>query len=46
MQLEADFIAAIDSYITDCKHESVEPEKPFKGNFNVRISPQLHQKAA
>ena len=45
-ELEADFIAAIDSYIADCKQESVVPEKPFKGSFNVRISPQLHQKAA
>ena len=45
-ELEADFIVAIDSYITDCKQESIVPEKPFKGSFNVRISPQLHQKAA
>ena len=45
-ELETDFIAAIDSYLTDCKQESVVPEKPFKGSFNVRISPQLHQKAA
>ena len=45
-ELEADFIAVIDSYITDCKQESVAPEKPFKGSFNVRISPKLHQKAA
>ena len=45
-ELEADFIAAIDSYIVDCKQECVAPEKPFKGSFNVRISPKLHQKAA
>ena len=45
-ELEADFITAIDSYLADCKQESVAPEKPFKGSFNVRISPQLHKKAA
>ena len=45
-ELEADFIAAIDSYIVDCKQDSVAPEKPFKGSFNVRISPKLHRKAA
>ena len=45
-ELEADFIAAIDSYIADCKQDSVAPEKPFKGSFNVRISPKLHRKAA
>ena len=44
--LEADFIDAIDTYIADCKNENVTPEKPFKGSFNVRISPKLHRKAA
>ena len=23
----------------------IVPEKPFKGNFNVRIDPELHKKA-
>ena len=45
-ELEADYIAAIHSYLADCKQESIAPEKPFKGSFNVRISPKLHQKAA
>ena len=45
-ELEADFITAIDSYIADCKQDGVAPEKPFKGSFNVRISPKLHRKAA
>ena len=45
-ELEANFIAAIDSYIADCKQDSVAPEKPFKGSFNVRIPPELHRKAA
>ncbi len=45
-ELEADFEAAIDTYLGDCKRDVVKPEKPFKGSFNVRISPELHQKAA
>ncbi|MEJ2005249.1 MAG: type II toxin-antitoxin system HicB family antitoxin [Cyclobacteriaceae bacterium] len=45
-KLEADFMDAIDAYLTDCKQNSVAPEKPFKGSFNVRISPKLHRKAA
>ena len=45
-ELEADFIDAIDTYIVECKKNNVDPEKPFKGSFNVRISPKLHQKAA
>ena len=44
--LETDFHEAIDTYLADCESNGVEPEKPFKGSFNVRISPSLHQKAA
>jgi len=44
--LEKDFHEAINTYLADCKANGVEPEKPFKGSFNVRISPSLHQKAA
>ena len=45
-ELENDFREAIDAYLTDCAQEGIIPEKPFKGSFNVRISPELHQKAA
>ncbi len=45
-ELENDFKEAVDSYLADCENEGGVPEKPFKGSFNVRISPQLHQKAA
>jgi predicted HicB family RNase H-like nuclease len=45
-KLEDDFIEAINTYLADCKHEGIKPEKPFKGSFNVRVSPTLHQKAA
>lgn len=44
--LENDFKTAIDTYLASCKSEGITPEKAFKGNFNVRISPQLHQTAA
>jgi predicted HicB family RNase H-like nuclease len=44
--LETDFREAIDSYLGDCKEDGTPPEKPFKGSFNVRIPPSLHQKAA
>jgi len=45
-ELENDFRESIDSYLSDCGNEGIIPEKPFKGSFNVRISPELHQKAA
>lgn len=43
--LESDFREAIDAYLAVCRKESIAPEKPFKGSFNVRISADLHQKA-
>lgn len=45
-ELVDDFHCAVDDYLTLCKAEGKEPEKAYKGNFNVRISPQLHQQAA
>lgn len=45
-ELEIDFKEAIDTYLADCKSDGVAPEKPFKGSFNVRVSPKLHQRAA
>ncbi len=45
-ELEADFREVIDAYLTDCNQDGIAPEKPFKGSFNVRISPKLHQRAA
>lgn len=44
--LEADFMDAINTYLADCIKDRVEPEKPFKGSFNVRIPPKLHRIAA
>ena len=44
--LEADFKETIDIYLADCKAENKNPERPFKGSFNVGISSTLHQRAA
>lgn len=46
IELEEDFKEAIDTYLADCKREDITPEKPFKGSFNVRISAELHRRAA
>lgn len=45
-ELELDFKKAIDEYLSTCLENDIVPEKPFKGNFNVRISMNLHRKAA
>ena len=41
-----DFHNAIDEYLEFCAKNGKEPEKPFKGSFNVRIGSDLHRKLA
>jgi len=41
-----DFHNAVDEYLDFCNENDVEPEKPFKGSFNVRITPELHRQLA
>lgn len=41
-----DFHNAVDCYLESCKERGEEPEKAYKGSFNVRISPELHKQAA
>ena len=45
-ELEREFRTSVDDYIEWCKEDGVEPEKPYSGKFNVRFSPELHEKAA
>lgn len=45
-KLEKDFINLIDGYLADCKERNAEPEQPYKGTFNIRISPELHRNIA
>ena len=43
--LVEDFHGAVDGYLAHCEAEGTEPEKAYKGSFNVRISPELHKAA-
>ena len=45
-EIENAFRDSINDYIAWCKEEGVEPEKPYSGRFNVRLSPQLHREMA
>ena len=45
-ELEQDFQNVIDTYLEDCEERNIEPEQPYKGTFNVRISPELHRNIA
>ena len=44
-ELIEDFHGAVEDYLALCEAEGREPEKAYKGSFNVRISPDLHKKA-
>ncbi|MBA7581640.1 hypothetical protein ES708_23548 [subsurface metagenome] len=43
-ELEKAFKYMVDEHIKDCKKEGIPVEKSYKGNLNVRLSPQLHKK--
>lgn len=45
-ELQASFKEAVEDYISICEEEKIPVLKSMKGSFNVRITPDLHQKAA
>ena len=45
-EIERAFRDSIDDYLAWCKEDGVEPEKPYSGRFNVRLSPELHRQIA
>ena len=44
--LKKSFKEAVIDYLEICKDLSKDPQKSFKGSFNVRIKPDLHKNAA
>jgi predicted HicB family RNase H-like nuclease len=40
------FQDAVDDYFLMCQEQDLEPEKPFKGTFNVRTGHKLHEEIA
>ncbi len=45
-ELEAEFATSIRIYLDVCKERGIQPEKPFSGNFMVRIGPEAHRAVA
>lgn len=45
-ELKSAFEEAVDDYLEQCKLNGKEPEKVYKGSFNIRIKPELHKLAA
>lgn len=44
-QLREEFVAAVDDYLETCREIGKEPDKEFKGTFNVRVGPETHKAA-
>ncbi|BCZ26381.1 hypothetical protein EUBC25_04680 [Claveliimonas bilis] len=44
--IEEEFRNAVDDYLDFCKSVGKNPDKSYKGTFNVRISPNLHRQIA
>ena len=45
-EIENEFHKAVDDYLAFCKEIGKQPEKAYKGSFNIRISPELHRQLA
>jgi predicted HicB family RNase H-like nuclease len=45
-EIERAFKDSIEDYLVWCKEDGIEPERPYSGKFNVRLSPELHKEAA
>lgn len=45
-QLKEDFQNAVDDYLAMCEKKKIQPEKAFKGSFNIRIGADLHRELA
>lgn len=45
-EVETAFHDAVDDYLAFCRDKGKDPEKSYRGSFNVRINPELHRAAA
>lgn len=45
-ELQSEFEEAVDDYVETCATLGKEPQRPFRGLFNVRVPPELHRAAA
>lgn len=45
-ELEREFHRSIDVYLDFCAKHGKEPDKPFSGNYLVRMGPELHRELA
>jgi predicted HicB family RNase H-like nuclease len=45
-ELRAEFAKSVDEYLVFCAEQGMKPEKPYSGNFTVRLTPEIHRALA
>src|SRR4051812_29901540 len=45
-ELKSAFTDAVDDYLETCAQLNKQPDKTYKGSFNVRVPAELHKEAA
>ena len=45
-ELRAEFKRSLQVFLDVCREKGIEPRRQFSGKFNLRISPELHEKLA
>ena len=45
-ELRSAFADTIADYVDWCRERGKEPERPYSGNFTIRVSPDLHRRVA
>jgi predicted HicB family RNase H-like nuclease len=45
-ELRAEFRKSLQVFLEVCKEQGIEPRRNFSGKFNLRISPELHERLA
>ncbi len=45
-ELRAEFKRSLQVFLEVCQEKGIEPRRSYSGKFNLRISPELHEKLA
>jgi len=45
-ELRSEFKKSLQTYLDVCAEKGIEPRRSFSGKFNLRISPELHERLA
>ncbi len=45
-KLQEEFESSLQAYLDVCKEKGIDPDKPYSGRFNIRMSPEQHRRFA